>query len=78
MKRDKLASILAKVEKFFTIGKKVIECIVMACIGYLLIAHAMLIMKVIACILFVAIAWPLIKALRCYVAARVLLAKLIK
>ena len=47
-------------------------------LAWLVLTNAMVIMKVIACMVFIAIAWPLVKALRCYIAARVLLAKLIK
>lgn len=47
-------------------------------LAWFILTNAMLIMKAIACMVFIAIAWPMVKALRCYIAARVLLAKLIK
>ncbi len=47
-------------------------------LAWFILTNAMLIAKVIACMVFLAIAWPIMKALRCYVAARILLAKLTK
>ena len=47
-------------------------------LAWFIVTNAMFIMKVIAALVFLAIAWPMVKALRCYIAARILLAKLTK
>lgn len=68
----------AKACTICALAKRVAQFLAWFAFVAIIATNAMLIAKVIAICIFVAIAWPLIKAMRCYIAARILLAKLIK